>query len=431
MLAYITLALAVAFAASYAHAAPSFIAGAARVNMTPPVHEHPTPLGGYGDRAGRPATGVHDSVYARALVVQTDEARLALVSVDLCFVVSSLKEEVLKRLPGWRSAELLLAATHSHAAPEPGAMNRRNALANPRMGVFDEWLLTYTADRIAQAIQLASGNLRAAQMGLATTQLPGYARNRRNDPIIDTQLSVLRVAATDGAPIALVVNFTAHPTILGADIMEVSAGWPGVMMRAVEAQPNETGGICLFFNGAEGDVTHLGARGATKFERMEFYGERLAERVRELIPAARSSAADAGLRVYADRVSLPERTPSRFLTEHGVPEYGIESANVSRVLDMYPPDVEVMALDWGPVTLLAVPGEMISSLGMRMKGRVMAGGQPVPLVIGLANDYLGYILDAEEYAQGGYEAAMSPYGPDLGAFIADALVALRQGVGSR
>jgi hypothetical protein len=95
------------------------------------------------------------------------------------------------------------------------------------------------------------------------------------------------------------------------------------------------------------------------------------------------------------------------------------------MLGMYPAEVELMAADWGPVTLFAVPGEMISSLGMRMKGQAKAQGRPVPLVIGLANDYLGYILDAEEYSQGGYEAAMSVYGPDLGAIIADTLVAMR------
>jgi hypothetical protein len=41
-----------------------FEAGAAAVDITAPVG---TPLAGYGDRWGRPSTGIHDPVYARAL----------------------------------------------------------------------------------------------------------------------------------------------------------------------------------------------------------------------------------------------------------------------------------------------------------------------------------------------------------------------------
>jgi len=40
------------------------------------------------------------------------------------------------------------------------------------------------------------------------------------------------------------------------------------------------------------------------------------------------------------------------------------------------------------------------------------------IVVGLANDYIGYILDAREYAHGGYEVDLrSFYGPGLGKFL--------------
>ena len=35
-------------------------AGAGKASITPPVETVPTQLGGYGDRDGKPATGVHD-----------------------------------------------------------------------------------------------------------------------------------------------------------------------------------------------------------------------------------------------------------------------------------------------------------------------------------------------------------------------------------
>jgi hypothetical protein len=43
-------------------------AGVARVDLTPPLSLKAS-LGGYGARMGKPATGVHDRVWAKALVV--------------------------------------------------------------------------------------------------------------------------------------------------------------------------------------------------------------------------------------------------------------------------------------------------------------------------------------------------------------------------
>ena len=43
-------------------------AGVARVDLTPPMEMKAT-LGGYGERMSRPAEGVHDRVFAKALVL--------------------------------------------------------------------------------------------------------------------------------------------------------------------------------------------------------------------------------------------------------------------------------------------------------------------------------------------------------------------------
>ena len=55
-------------------------AGVAAVDITPPVG---TPLGGYGARHGRPSTGVHDRLYAKALVLDNRSERIAIVTCDL------------------------------------------------------------------------------------------------------------------------------------------------------------------------------------------------------------------------------------------------------------------------------------------------------------------------------------------------------------
>ena len=52
-------------------------AGVARVNLTPPL-EMKAALGGYGARMSKPAVGVHDNVWAKALVVEKGGRRFAL-----------------------------------------------------------------------------------------------------------------------------------------------------------------------------------------------------------------------------------------------------------------------------------------------------------------------------------------------------------------
>ena len=59
-------------------------AGTARVDITPPP-EMKVALGGYGERMSRPAEGVHDRVFAKALVVSDPDGkrRYALLTADI------------------------------------------------------------------------------------------------------------------------------------------------------------------------------------------------------------------------------------------------------------------------------------------------------------------------------------------------------------
>src|SRR5262245_19169561 len=65
-----------------ANGSPALQAGVARVNITPPL-EMKAILGGYGERMSKPAVGVHDSVWAKALVIKQGERQFALVTVDI------------------------------------------------------------------------------------------------------------------------------------------------------------------------------------------------------------------------------------------------------------------------------------------------------------------------------------------------------------
>ena len=69
---------------------------------------------------------------------------------------------------------------------------------------------------------------------------------------------------------------------------------------------------------------------------------------------------------------------------------------------------------------------MTADLGLEVKRRV-GDELDVPYVVigGLADEWISYILSAEEYRRGGYESSVSFYGADLGRTIVEGAVAAR------
>jgi hypothetical protein len=85
-----------------------------------------------------------------------------------------------------------------------------------------------------------------------------------------------------------------------------------------------------------------------------------------------------------------------------------------------PKQTSLQLLRIGPVTLAGLPGEPIMEVGQAVEKKLKEMGVEHPLAVGLANDYIGYIVNEKEYAHGGYEVeSRSYYGPELGRFMVE------------
>src|SRR5947209_13862074 len=85
--------------------------GAAAVVITPPLG---TPMAGYYSPRG--AEGVHDDLQAKALVLDKDGTRVALVALDLVSTTPALVKEVrrqVERLTGVPGDHVMISATHT------------------------------------------------------------------------------------------------------------------------------------------------------------------------------------------------------------------------------------------------------------------------------------------------------------------------------
>ena len=121
--------LAIACTAGAAEATDQTRIGAAAVVITPPLG---TPMAGYYfDRA---AEGVHDELFAKALVLEQGGTRAALVSLDLISTPMGLVEEIRKeidRSTGVPGRNVMISATHAHTGPVLAGRGLRDDAPGP------------------------------------------------------------------------------------------------------------------------------------------------------------------------------------------------------------------------------------------------------------------------------------------------------------
>ncbi|HEV2210233.1 MAG TPA: neutral/alkaline non-lysosomal ceramidase N-terminal domain-containing protein [Verrucomicrobiae bacterium] len=416
--------LILGLAQSYAEDS-SLRAGVARVNLTPPL-EMKAALGGYGARMSKPAVGVHDAIWAKALVLAQDDRKFALVTADVLAFPPGFKAAVMERLAtnGWNANQVLLLASHSHTSIDMMALHPGNVFGIPQVGLFHKALFERTAEQLAEVIREASKDLATISTASATSSVPDRNRNRRHaGDIHDTDLTVTRIDTAAGKPLAVLVNWTAHPTFMDAEDMWFSGGWPGHLQRSMEALIGE-GVTVMFYNGAEGDQSPVPPEDCpSHWERAERYGREMgiiAWRAWEKIRPVPGGV----LEYHTQTIVLPKRQPHPDFMKTGGAEYGLNEARMGEFLErLVPPQTHSTCLRLGDLLILGVPGEMAAQLGLEAKSRVrQTTGVHCVAIGGLADEWISYMLPAAEYRKGGYEASMSFYGETLASTVLDGVV---------
>lgn len=400
-------------------------AGVARIDITPPL-ELNAPLGGYGERMNRPAEGVHDRIFAKALVLSEGDQRFALVTVDIVGFPPTLKPELIERLAdaGWTSGQMLLLASHSHTSIEMNALNPANTFALPQIGIYNPRVHQFVVERLEQVVREAAKNLVPVRVGTTSASIAGWNRNRRGGTVVDPELTVTRIDTLEGKPLAALVNFTAHPTFMSGEDMLFSGDWPGHLQRTLESLIG--GGVtAMYYNGAEGDQSPTPRADETpsRWERAERYGRELGIVAWRQWETTKTQPG-ARLAYHSEKIALPERTWHPEFMKTGGAEYGLSEELFKEMLPrMFPSETDCVALRVGDLLIVGVPGEMAASLGLKVKeeGRKQTGAAH-PTIGGLADAWLSYILPAEEYRRGGYESSVSFYGEGLGDTIVEGVL---------
>ncbi len=357
----------------------------AKVRVTP---ERPVYLAGLS--RPRLSRGVHDDLYVRCMVMSHGGSTVALVGVDSIGLpyadVSEVKGRLLRR-----GVLAVVASTHDHSSPDTIGLWGPDYETS---GVDPEYL-SFLKGAIAECVEEACGSLRRARLTVSSAQLPeGVAKNSRDPGLIDREVTVLAAESYQGERLGIAVNFGLHPEVLSGDNLLITADFPHYMLSALESR---YGGVGLFLNGALGGMVTPDVR-EHSFAEAERVGVAIAAAALEALAGRAAAHSTPELLLVSKEVELPVH--NRVFIE-------LVRKGVLRKLGDRP-DRTVSVVSYFRLSPLvegvSLPGEPLPKVGLRAKALLRA---PFRMLVGLGDDEIGYIIDAEDWTEGRYEESMS------------------------
>ncbi len=350
----------------------------------------------------KPSVGRRDPLGARALVLERDGRRVTWLTLDVVGIDRATMRAIATRL-GAGAGTLLVSASHTHSGPG-GYVD--SALAGMlMMDRFDPAVRETIVAAAEAAIRGAEATRAPAQVALAKLDGPHVITSRLGQPL-DHELIVLAVRRPGGAPVAAVWNFGIHGTMLGAKNLALSGDVGGVASQLIEQR---LGAPALFVAGALADVSPARHGAAALQTVAATLAEAVLEGWRAAVPLARTTLTTrtTTLALPAPRLSLRNcmgRWVPRTLT---VP-----------LGSMFPRDATLTAVALGDLAWVALPGELQTALGERLKAKGRELFADV-FVASVTNDYLGYFVTAADYARPAYVTCASVYAADTGQVVTE------------
>lgn len=418
-----------------------FKAGAAISNITPKVG---TSIN--GNMQDALVRNVHDDTFARGIVLDDGQTRLAIVVSDLCMIYREQLDAAKRRAnehTGIPVENMLMSATHTHSGGTACSVFQSDP---------DPDYLTFLSERIADAVIRANENRVPARIGWGVGEEPSQVFNRRwkmkpgvvstnpfggTDEVrmnpgvgnpdllepagpIDPEVPVISIQSLEGDPIALLANYSLH-YVGGTGPGEISADYFGMfagrMKELLQTGPQPRDFVAIMSNGTSGDINNINFAGGQN---------RPTERYGQMQVVANTLAAEAYKVVqsieYKDWVSLDAkqreidlgvRKPTAEELKRAKEIMGAaEGPNMKTREEIYAretvlinefPDEKQLILQAfriGDLAITAVPAEVFVEIGLELKNN---NPFPTSFTVSLANGYNGYLPTPQHHQWGGYE----------------------------
>jgi hypothetical protein len=432
-----------------------------RCTNPPPNIAH----GGWGAQKHEQAEGIDMDLWVTALALSDKTTTAIILDLDIQILTNQRADQIrtaVSEATGIPIQNIRASATHTHSGPVPykSWIEKGYELVGPWFDNVAQWS--------AEAAREAAANLQPVHVRAGRGQC-NINTNRRAVTLTgerflginpggpcDHEVIVIKFDSLDGKPLATLVNYACHPTIMGPPNRLITPDYPGAMKRVVE---EAVGGKCLFLQGAAGDQGPLqGFQADTSVYRNfgAILGHEAAKialglnnvpsktNFREVIPSG------APLGMYDSEFATLPTLPLRFIDKEisvplreGLPERnaateklefwksklkstretGDQVAITEAIYMARRADIQLrMADDFGGKTNGEVRTHLVTfgdcafvgcniepfcEIGMNIKKR---SPFPITFMSGYTNGRMAYMATAEEWPKGGYEVENSPFG---------------------
>jgi hypothetical protein len=428
----------------------SLYAGAATRDISP---NKPTQLCGY-PHVRRISTGIHDPLLASVLFLRNESSSILLCALDLIMLNSDVARRIRRAIAsalGVAESGVLISCTHTHSGPV--TLDYLPFKGDVAMPPPDLSYLEFVERSAVEAALDAKAHVQPAELAWTSGDARGVGGNRHAaDGPTDPEVGVLAVHAA-GKPMAAVLIYGMHPTVLHEDSTLVSADFP----HYARVQLREKLGrelVVLHHTGPAGNQSpryhvtdqtfaeaerlgrKLGNAALAGMEKVKFtddvalagWRQSVDLKQRELPSVAAAEEVLAAYRTDYERLKTNGAQRPQLRTAE-VAVFGAEAllklaraqqtGELDRLLARLRP-FEVQVLRIGEACLVALPGEFFAEYGLELKQH----GPMKSFVITYANGELqGYIVTPEAAVAGGYEAASSLFGPEAGAAMVNTALA--------
>jgi len=383
-------------------------AGAAKVEITPPKEMFPI-------RGNQVLAGVHDPLYARALVLDNGSSKVALISVDTAGMANSA--DIVKAVTaelGIPASHLSMAATHDHNTPTFGGGGRRASYDPvPYLALMQKG--------VVEAARQANSRLQPARIGFGTGK--AYINTNRDQKIGDSYkmgyapegpsdktVAVMLVTTPSGDPIAVWSNYAVHGVVMFLSKTrdgqsEVTGDIGGATASYVEDRLRNNV-VAVWTPGAAGDQNPLFMstynqdapdvhdEGEAGWAILDVQARRLGEEIVRVARTVQNTTDRAVLWGANTSVTCPGRKRESSEPAVTVPGSFTPAASTAKMVDGDPVTIPLSLVMINDIALANVSGEVFSEIGQQLKKESLFDRTAM---VTLSPGSIGYIPTDEAY----------------------------------
>ena len=395
-----------------------------------------------GFQQNRPASGINDPLWARAMVLNDGKIKLGLCVIDMIGFGNDEVLTVRKRILEQTDLDhVIITSTHVHSSPDMMGMWG----PDPFTRGVDEGYKNLVFDGIVSSVLEAYNKQKPAYLKFAINESDAapLVGDTRAPEVYDAAIRLMQVVDKDThKTLGTILNWGNHPETLWSQNTLVSSDFPHYWREYMEkgivyndsVYHEGLGGVSIFLNAALGGLMttrpsdpllHPYSKDTLKeatVEKIDAQGMALAKISFETMEKGMDTVYNSSLALRAKTVALPMVNKLfRLASFIGVFDRGFVSWGNVRS--------EVNAWKLGPATFVHIPGELYPEIlngGVEAPEGADFGIAPVEVPAiksqmpgkfkffsGMANDMIGYIVPKSQWDEKPpftYEREKAPYG---------------------